>query len=64
MLVELAPNACGCESGIMNRSVKCVWPGCSKRSKDLTSGHCREKWIRWAVWCEQCKIKAYRMLKE
>lgn len=53
-------NACGWESGIRNRSVKCVVKG----ARGLTSGHCREKWLRWAARCEQCKIKAYRVFKE
>ncbi len=38
LLVDVAPNTCGCELGIMNRSMKCVWLGCSRGSKDLTSG--------------------------
>ena len=38
LLVDVAPNTCGCELGIMNRSMKCVWLGCSRSRKDLTSG--------------------------
>ena len=41
--MDVAPNTCGCELGIMNRSMKCVWLGCSRGSKDLTSGHSREE---------------------
>lgn len=62
--MEVAPNACGCESGIISRSMKCVWLGSGEISKDLTSGHSWEKWIIRATWRERCQIKADKMFKE
>lgn len=39
MQEDVVPNAFGCEPGNAYRSMKRVGLGCSKSSKDLTSGH-------------------------
>ncbi len=57
VLVDVAPNTCGCELGIMNRSMKCAWLGCSRSSEDLVI--LREKWIRWV---KNVKLKMTKCL--
>lgn len=59
VLVDVAPNTCGCELGIMNRSMKCAWLGCRRSGEDLTSGHSEAEVDRMG---ENVKLKKTKCL--